>query len=392
MRFEFATAMRIIFGAGTLGEVGPLAAEMGGRALVVTGRTAARAAPLLDGLAAQGMDYVTFSVSGEPTTGVARLGTQCAREEDCDLVIGFGGGSVLDTGKAIAALLTNGGDPLDYLEVIGRGQPLTQPSAPCITIPTTAGTGAEVTRNAVLASPAHQVKVSLRSPLMLPRLVLVDPELTYTLPAAVTASTGLDALTQVMEPYVSERANPLTDALCREGMRCAGRSLRRAYACGEQGRTKQGDDTAAREDMALASLCGGLALANAKLGAVHGFAGPIGGMFPAPHGAVCASLLPHAMVINVRALQERLPGSESLRRYDEIARILTGSDKAAANDGVAWVEELCHALRVPSLGSYGMTPDDFAVLIEKASISSSMQGNPIRLTHDEMREILTQAL
>ena len=384
MRFEFATATRIIFGAGTLGEIGPLAAEMGERALVVTGHAAARGAPLLDGLAAQGIDYVTFSVTGEPTTEVARLGTQRAREENCDLVIGFGGGSVLDTGKAIAALLTNGGDPLDYLEVIGRGLPLTQPSAPCIAIPTTAGTGAEVTRNAVLASPEHRVKVSLRSPLMLPRLALVDPELTHSMPPEVTASTGLDALTQVMEPYVSKRSNPLTDALCREGMRCAARSLRRAY--------EQGDDAAAREDMMLASLFGGLALANAKLGAVHGFAGPVGGMFPAPHGAVCASLLPHAMAVNVQALQERLAGSEALRRYDEIACILTGSDKATAGDGVAWVQELCQALRVPSLASYGVTPEDFPVLIEKGSVSSSMQGNPIKLTSDEMREILARSL
>ncbi|NIO71678.1 MAG: iron-containing alcohol dehydrogenase [Anaerolineae bacterium] len=383
-RFEFATATRIIFGAGTLREVGPLAAEMGSRALVVTGRTTARAAPLLDALNAQGIETVTFSIAGEPTTEVARLGTQQAREADCDLVVGFGGGSALDAGKAIAALLTNGGDPLDYLEVIGRGQPLSQPSAPYIAIPTTAGTGAEVTRNAVLASPEHRVKVSLRSPLMLPRLALVDPELTHSLPPEVTASTGLDALTQVMEPYVSNRANPLTDALCREGMRRAARSLRRAY--------EQGDDAVAREDMALASLFGGLALANAKLGAVHGFAGPIGGMFPAPHGAVCARLLPHVMAVNVRALQERSPGSESLRRYDEIARILTGNDKATADDGVAWVQELCQALQVPSLASYGMTPADLAVVIEKASAASSMQGNPIQLTPDEMREILTQAL
>jgi len=315
---------------------------------------------------------------------VARLGTQRARESDCDLVIGFGGGSVLDGGKAIAALLTNGGDPLDYLEVIGRGQPLSQPSAPYIAIPTTAGTGAEVTRNAVLASPEHQVKVSLRSPLMLPRLALVDPELTHSLPPEVTASTGLDALTQVMEPYVSNRANPLTDALCREGMRRAARSLHRAY--------EQSDDAAAREDMALTSLFGGLALANAKLGAVHGFAGPIGGMFPAPHGAVCARLLPHVMAVNVRALQERSPGSEALRRYDEIARILTGNEEATADDGVAWVQELCQALQVPSLASYGMTPADLTVVIEKASVASSMQGNPIQLTPDEMREILTQAL
>ncbi len=384
MRFEFATATRIIFGPGTLREVGPIAAQMGSRALVVTGRTRARATPLLDALTAQGIDIVTFSVAGEPTTEVARLGTQRAREADCDMIIGFGGGSVLDTAKAISALLTNGGVPLDYLEVIGRGQPLTRPSAPCIAIPTTAGTGAEVTRNAVLASPEHRVKVSLRSPLMLPRLALVDPELTYTLPPEITASTGLDALTQVMEPYVSKRANPLTDALCREGMRRAARSLRRAYG--------QGDDAAAREDMALTSLFGGLALANAKLGAVHGFAGPMGGMFPAPHGAICGRLLPHVMAVNVRALQERLPGSEALRRYDEIARILTGSASATAADGVAWVQELCDALQVPPLASYGITPEDFPILIEKASIASSMQGNPIKLTPDEMREILTRAL
>ena len=392
MRFEFATATRIIFGAGTLQEVGPLAAEMGSRVLVVTGRTAlrqaqgkpARAQSLLDLLAAQGLDIVTFSVSGEPTTEVARRATQRAQETDCHLIIGFGGGSVLDTGKAVAALLTNGGGPLDYLEVIGRGQPLTQPSAPYIAIPTTAGTGTEVTRNVVLRSPEHRVKVSLRSPLMLPRLALVDPELTHSMPPEVTASTGLDALTQVMEPYVSNRANPLIDGLCREGMCRAARSLRRAY--------EHGADAGAREDMALVSLFGGLALANAKLGAVHGFAGPLGGMFPAPHGAVCASLLPHVMAVNVRALQARAPQSEPLHRYDEMARILTGDRRATAADGVAWVQELCAALRIPSLASYGVTEGDFPPLIEKASRSSSMKGNPIALTAEEMVEILEGAL
>ncbi|HIQ04183.1 MAG TPA: iron-containing alcohol dehydrogenase [Anaerolineae bacterium] len=384
MRFEFATATRIVFGEGTLSEVGPIAVGMGSQALVVTGRTAERAARLLELLAAQEVGTVTFSVTGEPTTETARLGTQRAREADCDLVIGFGGGSVLDAGKAIAALLTNGGDPLDYLEVIGRGQPLTRPAAPYIAIPTTAGTGAEVTRNAVLASPEHRVKVSLRSPLMLPRLALVDPELTYSLPPEITASTGLDAFTQVIEPYVSNRANPLTDAICREGMRRAARSLRRAY--------EHGDDVEAREDMALVSLFGGLALANAKLGAVHGFAGPLGGMFPAPHGAVCASLLPHVIAVNVRALQERAPQSEALCRYDEIAQILTGDAGATANDGITWVQELCEALHVPSLASYGVTPADFPMLIEKASVASSMQGNPIKLTREEMQEILTRAL
>jgi len=384
IRFEFATATRIIFGPGTLGEIGPIVAGMGSRALVVVGRTPARAAPLREARAGQGIHTGTYSGTGEPTVAVAREGTQRAREAGCDLVVGFGGGSVLDTGKAVAALLTNGGDPLDYLEVIGGGQPLTRPAAPYVAVPTTAGTGAEVTRNAVLASPENRVKVSMRSPLMLPRLALVDPELTHTLPPEVTASTGLDALAQVVEPYVSRRANPMTDALCREGMRCAARSLRRAY--------DHGDDAAAREDMALTSLFGGLALANAKLGAVHGFAGPLGGMFSAPHGAVCGRLLPHVMAVNVRALRERQPGSEALRRYDEVAQILTGSASATADDGVAWVQELCQALWVPPLSAYGVMQEDFPLLIEKASVSSSMQGNPINLTPGEMREILTRAL
>jgi len=384
MQFEFATATRIIFGAGRLKEVGGIAAEMGTRALIVTGRTTERAAPLFDILAEKRIGYVTFSVSGEPTTETALLGVREAIGGYCDMVIGFGGGSPLDAGKAIAALLTNGGAPLDYLEVIGKGQPITKASAPYIAIPTTAGTGTEVTRNAVLKSPEHRVKVSLRSPLLLPRVALIDPELTYTLPPAVTAGTGLDAFTQVLEPFVSNKANPMTDAICREGMRRAARSLRTAY--------EYGDDPAAREDMAITSLFGGLALANAKLGAAHGFAGPAGGMFPAPHGAVCARLLPYVMEMNVHALQERLPGSGALRRYDEIAQILTGKSTATAGDGVAWVQELCGALQVAPLSSYGMSSEDIPVLVEKAAKASSMKGNPILLTPDEMREILVQAI
>lgn len=384
MRFEFATATRIIFGPGTLAEVAPLAAEMGCRALVVTGSTNERAAPLLDRLRKQGVDFVTFNVAGEPTTAVALAGVERAREAGCDFVIGMGGGSVLDTGKTVAALLTNGGEPLDYLEVIGRGQPITRPAAPYIAIPTTAGTGAEVTRNAVLASPEHRVKVSLRSPLLLPRLAVVDPELTYSMPPAVTASTGLDALTQVMEPFVSNQANPLTDTICREGMRRAARALRRAY--------EDGRDAAAREDMALVSLLGGLALANAKLGAVHGFAGPVGGMFPAPHGVICARFLPHVMEANVRALQARAPDSPALARYDEIARILTGKPTAKAADGVAWVQELCEMLRVPPLSEYGLAEQDFPAVVEKARHASSMKGNPILLTDEELERILREAV
>jgi len=384
MRFEFATASRIVFGVGVLKEAGALAAELGHRALVVVGRSGERAAPLLDGLKAAGVEEVTFTVAGEPTTDLVREGTAQARAAGCDLVIGIGGGSVIDAGKAIAALLANGGDPLDYLEVIGRGQPITQPSVPYIAIPTTAGTGAEVTANAVLASPEHRQKVSLRSPLMLPRVALVDPALTYSMSPELTASTGLDAFAQVLEPYVSLMANPLTDTLCREGLMRVAHSLHQAY--------QNGKDAEAREDMALVSLFGGLALANAKLGAVHGLAGVLGGMFDAPHGALCGRLLPFVMDANVRALQARDADSLALERYDDVAVILTGEWDVEAADGVAWVQELCKALHVPGLAPYGVTAGVFADVIEKAMASSSMKGNPIKLTTAEVRGILMRAL
>jgi alcohol dehydrogenase class IV len=279
--------------------------------------------------------------------------------------------------------MTNPGEPLDYLEVIGHGQPLIHASAPYIAVPTTAGTGSEVTRNAVLASPQHRVKVSLRSPLMLPRIAVVDPELTHSVPPDVTASTGLDALTQVLEPYVSNQANPMTDAICREGLKRAAASLRRAY--------EDGQDATAREDMALVSLFGGLALANAKLGAAHGFAGPLGGLFPAPHGVICARLLPHVIEANVNALLTRMPNSPVLARYDEIAQILTGKATARATDGVLWVQDLCQSLSVPPLSDFGLREADFPTVVEKAGKASSMKGNPILLQDAELTNILRRA-
>ncbi len=384
MNFEFATATRIIFGVDTLAQVGPLAAQMGHRTLIVTGSAPNRVKPLLKILAQHNLDIATFIVGAEPTIDMAQQGVQQARAKKCDMVIGFGGGSVLDAGKAIAGLLTNGGRPLDYLEVIGQGKQLTEPPAPYIAIPTTAGTGTEVTRNAVLKSAEHQVKVSLRSPSMLPKLAVIDPTLTYDLPPALTAATGLDALTQVLEPFVSHKSNPVTDALCREGLRRAAGALRQAW--------ENGGDTTARADMALTSLFGGLALANAKLGAVHGFAGPFGGMFPAPHGAVCAALLPHVMAVNVQAMQTRQPENPALARYDNVAHLLTGHAKAVAADGVTWVQDLCRDLKIPPLSEYGLTKADFALLVDKAGRASSMQGNPVKLTAGELTEILERAL
>lgn len=384
MRFEFSTANRIIFGPGTAADAASLAAGFGERVFVVTDCNIDHAASLLDQISRQGVGVTTFCVSGEPTTHVVLAGVQKAREATSDVVIGIGGGSVLDTGKAIAALLTNGGEPLDYLEVIGAGRPLTKPSVPYIALPTTAGTGAEVTRNAVLASEEHGVKVSLRSPHMLPNVAIIDPDLTHSMPPDITASTGLDALTQVLEPYVSNLANPVTDAFCRQGLALASRSLQNAY--------EDGTDAAAREDMALASLLGGLALANAKLGAVHGFAGVIGGMYPAPHGVICARLLPFVMESNVQALQSRKPESQYLARYSDVAQLVTGNPKATAADGVVWVQNLCHRLDVPGLAEFGVKKEDFSLIITKSQKASSMKGNPIRLTAEELSHILNQAL
>ncbi|UCF16708.1 MAG: iron-containing alcohol dehydrogenase, partial [Phycisphaerales bacterium] len=212
----------------------------------------------------------------------------------------------------------------------------------------------------------------------------VDPELTYSMPASVTASTGLDALTQLIEVYVSNEANPLTEGICRQGLIRAGRSLLRAY--------EEGGDTAARQDMALASLFGGLGLANAKLGAVHGFAGPLGGMFPAPHGVICARLLPFVMETNVRALLDREPDSPAITRYDEVAQLLTGKAAAKSSDGVELIQQLCARLSVPALADFGLTEADLAVAVEKSQRASSMKGNPIELTTGELLDILRKAL
>ncbi len=384
MQFEFATATRIIFGSGKLKEIGPIARGFGARPLVVAGRDLTRAEPLFTLLRSEGMQPITFSVDGEPTIETINRGVVAANEQKVDCVIGFGGGSALDAGKAIAILSTNEGELLDYLEVIGRGQAFSNPSLPFLAIPTTSGTGAEVTRNAVIGSPEHRAKASLRSPYMIPRVALVDPDLTLCLPPDVTAASGMDALTQLIEPFVSGRANPVTDALCRDGIPRVARSLRLAV--------ENGASASAREDMALASLFGGIALSNAGLGAVHGFANPIGGMFDAPHGAICAVLLPHVMKANLQVLRTRQPGSSTETRYTEIARMLTRDCNATAEAGVNWVEQLVSALKIPGLRSYNVAESDLDEVVAKSQKASSMKANPVELTAPELREILMRAL
>jgi alcohol dehydrogenase class IV len=379
VRFEFATATRIIFGEGTASTLSDLARSFGARPFVVTGASRERAAALVSALSAE-----TFAVSGEPTVDLVREGARQAHDAGCDVVISIGGGSVIDAGKAIAILATNGGEPLEFIEIVGKGRAITVPPLPFIAVPTTAGTGSEVTRNAVLGSTEHGVKASLRSPLMLPRVALVDPELTYGLPPDVTAFTGLDALTQLIEPYVSIRANPLVDAICIDGIPRIAGALRRAY--------HDGADRDARHDMALASLFGGLALANAGLGVVHGFAAPLGGQWKAPHGALCAALLPHGMAANVAGLRARAPKHPALERYSAIARLLTGRREAGVEDGIEWVRALSAELSIPPLRAWRVTEADLPGVAEKAAKASSMQANPLPLTQIELIAVVRAAL
>ena len=384
MRFEFSTAERIVFGGGVACDLPRWVSGLGQRALVVTGRSPARTAALQESLRGAGLWLTVLPIEGEPTISVIEDGLTQARNAGCDVVVAIGGGSAIDAGKALAALATNPGPVLDYLEIIGLARPLAQAPLPFVAVPTTAGTGAEVTENAVLSSPEHRLKVSLRDPRMLPRLAIVDPQLTRDLPPAVTARTGMDALTQLIEPFVSPKATPMTDALCRDGIARAARSLKRAFT--------DGQNPAAREDMALSSLLGGIALANAKLGAVHGFAAVLGGVLPgAPHGAICARLLPLVCRANLTALSRRAPHSPSLERYGEVARLLTGNPGARPEDGLAWLQTLGDDLSIPSLSTLGLTPWQFDEIAAKARQTSSMKGNPIELTLEDLLEILQTA-
>ncbi len=384
MNFEFSTAGRVLFGVGRAREIPTLASAFGGMAFVVTGKTPGRHDGLRKSLGDAGIAVELFPINGEPTVAMVREGVAAARKSGAQIVIGIGGGSVLDAAKAIAAFITNPGDIIDHLEVIGGARPLDNVSAPCITVPTTAGTGSEVTRNSVIASPEHRVKVSLRSHHMMPRVAVVDPQLTLALPPEETAACGLDALTQLIEPFLSARANPVTDALCREGILLAASALPRAY--------EDGNDLDAREDMSLAALMSGMVLANAGLGAVHGLAAVIGGMFPAsPHGAVCAALLPHAFSANWRAVRKHgMP--ETLDKFRETAVLLTGDAHASVADAVDWIGSLCAELAIPGLSGYGVGADHLAAIAEQSRKASSMKANPVELSVAELAGIVRAAL
>lgn len=384
VRFDLAVPADVRFGAGRGSEVPAALAALGAsRVLVVTGRTTSRADAMRSGLTEAGLASIAYGIEAEPSIERVRDAVAVAAEAGCDAVLGFGGGSALDVAKAVAVLATSGTDPIDHLEVIGAGRPIERPGLPCVAVPTTAGTGSEVTRNSVLSGDG--VKASLRSPLMLPKVAVVDPDLLAGVPQQTIAASGMDALSQLIEPLLSRRANPLTDALARDGIRRSARSLRRAYEEGMQ-------DPSVRDDLALASLFSGICLANSGLGVVHGIAAAAGARLSAPHGAVCAAVLAAAMEINLRALRDRARDHPALSRMGEVATLLTGRSDASPEQAITWLEDLTTALSVPGLASYRLDPDGIDAVVTAAQKASSMRGNPIELSDDEVGEILTRSL
>jgi len=380
VNFEFSAPGKILFGPGRSAEAATEIVGWGSRILLVTGSRPGRAAPLRDALLARGARLSEISLSREPHVEDLRSGVEAARSSRAQAVVALGGGSVLDLGKAIAALAPSGSDPLDHLEVVGKGLPLSGPGLPFAAVPTTAGTGAEATRNAVLST--GTVKVSLRGPQLMPRLAVVDPGYAIGAPRDLTAWTGMDALTQLVEPLLSRFANPLTDALCRQGIPLSVAALPAAL--------RDPLDLSARSDLALASLLSGMALANARLGAVHGLAAPLGGMFPCPHGAVCARLLVPAWKANAAALER---ADQSVReRFLDASRLLSGRSDATISDGLEVLEALSQAAMAPPLSRWGMTESDIPAVREAGMRASSMKGNPVELAPEEIDAILREAL
>jgi alcohol dehydrogenase class IV len=386
-RFDFFNTPRILFGRGRISEVGTLARSFGARALLVyNGDQPGAGGPLdraSDVLRSAAVECHAFRQRGEPQVTDVDGAVAAARQAGCDVVIGLGGGSAIDCAKAAAGVLANGGSPLDYMEVIGQGRPLTKAATPWIALPTTAGTGAEVTRNAVIGEPSRKFKASLRSELLLPRVALVDPELGVTVPPNVTAASGMDALCQLIESYTSTNAQPITDALAVAGMESVARSLVRVC--------RDGADLDAREDMALAALLSGITLTNAGLGAVHGFAAPIGANFPIPHGEVCAALLPHVMAANIRTIRAEFPDHPAMEKYATVGRILTGRP-GLADAGCAAVEELTQTLSISPLSAYGLSERDVPTMVSLARKASSMRFNPVLLPDDVLEDVLRRAL
>lgn len=379
--FAFATATEILFGRGQVAAVPARAATMGRRALLVHGRDPSRSLGLAQAMRSAGLQVAGLSVASEPDMEMIEAGVAEARGIGADLVVAMGGGAVIDAGKAIAALVPAARPMLDHLEVVGQGLPLDADPLPFVAIPSTAGTGAEVTRNAVIAVPAERRKVSLRDARMLPRLAVVDPALCDGCPPAVTLASGLDAITQVIEPYLCTRATPLTDALCRDAIPRGLAALRRLMGA---------EDPAARDEMAWVSLCGGLALANSGLGAVHGLAGPLGGLTGAAHGAICGVLLPHILTANRRAITDR-PLAARLEEVGGWIGAALDAPDADLCEAAARLAAWSTAAGLPTLSALGIDFAAHALAAEAAASSSSMKANPVALSVEDLRAAMAAA-
>jgi len=384
--FEFATATRIIFGCGKVKELPGLLKPFGKRILLVTGAHPERHKRLKSLLEEAGLVVELQSVSGEPTVAKVNEIAEFLLRRQCDAVVGIGGGSVLDAAKAAAGLANNPGELMDYLEGVGKGKVLPCRSLPYVAVPTTAGTGSEVTKNAVIGVPEASVKVSFRSPYLLPTIALVDPELTLDAPPEVSVNCAFDALSHLLEAYLSNRATPMTDAVCREGLSRLGGGVLMAY-------WMKPDHLPSRIQVSLASLLGGLALANGGLGAVHGFAGMLGGMIGAPHGAVCAALLAPVLRMNYkRAGEGRDKESQRLLgRISEVSLMLSRDVAAKPESAIEIIEKMAEAQNVARLSKLGLKKEQFSAVVEKASRASSMKGNPFALSAEELTQILLDA-
>ncbi|MDA0147441.1 iron-containing alcohol dehydrogenase [Vibrio sp. LaRot3] len=378
--FQFMTSTRIIFGEGALQSSLSVLNQFGYSVLLVTGQNTSRASPLINYLKQQNMRYQHVAISGEPNITMVEETALSGRKFKPDMVVAIGGGSVIDMGKALAAIIPNQGDVYDYVEVVGRNVPLKTKPIPFIAIPTTASTGSEVTRNAVLRSGQDQVKVSLRSPDMLADVAIVDPTLTYGTDSYTSGRGAMDAFTHLMEAYVCGDPNPLTDMVCEEGLRRLSSAI--LAGCLQ-------DDFKARSDLSFAAMLGGMAITNAKLGAAHGLASALGGKLAAPHSVITARLAPYVMQENIRAAQDA-GRADVLARYQKVAQILTGRTNACRTDSILWVNMMLDKLGLPKLNSFGVCSTSFDDVANDALKSVAIKGNPLPLTQERLTYILQQ--
>ncbi|MGC9402782.1 iron-containing alcohol dehydrogenase [Vibrio genomosp. F10 str. 9ZC157] len=378
--FQFMTSTRIIFGEGALQSSLSVLNQYGYSVLLVTGKDQSRSDILISYLKAQNMRYQHVSISGEPNITMVEETSVVGRKFKPDMVVSMGGGSVIDMGKALAAIIPNQGDVYDYVEVVGRSVPLKTKPIPFIAIPTTASSGSEVTRNAVLRSGQDKVKVSLRSPDMLADVAIVDPTLTYGTDVHTSARGAMDAFTHLMEAYVCGDPNPLTDMVCEEGLRKLSHSV--IAAC-------RRDDYSARADLSFAAMLGGMAMTNAKLGAAHGLAAALGGKLNAPHSVITSRLAPYVMKENIEAAKGA-GRKDVLKRYIRLAQLVTGRTNVHVEDGVLWVQMMLDKLELPVLSDYGVCSTSFDKVAEDALMSVAIKGNPLPLTKERLVYILDQ--